>query len=901
MSVNRVNFNSTVDEITDVELSDLQTTNTSASDRIEIATTGAGGDITISQIKTAGTIVVTSVNGAIKDGSDASPELVGNAAVLRAQVGIGHDNALETSLALVAASNNSNDAAKSDIEIENSRNGGLLTIGTVDSPGTGDDLAGATNKKGDIIVTNLSPLTVADAITTDQGGDIRLTAAANDSNAADTDHLTIHANVTTGFGGNIVLTAGDNIVVQPSSGAAPTIETSAILAATATPVTTTVDAPNMSAQIRFDAGGSITLASDVKLQRSAGTNETVKIDVLTGGVAEQGVISINAGKDLSLGSNVSVTAATNKVDKTDDRKNQIPPTESPGRDLTGPVERDLGLINVTAGGGFSIADSVKDSVKPVLSATTESLSVSRMNQVVVGLVPVSNPLGADPLSGETALISLHSKTVSDSNGNGSIFGDDVILQTQVGATSATSSTNVTKTVPPFFSAEDNAVPLVDISGRTSLTMTVGTAGTNGIASETNLIVIVDWGDRQSDFQHTYAVASRSEGSEDVADVPNATVFLIPTGGASYRFYHTYNALESNNRPNPAAAFPISFIVRHNNTVAITVEDGKAFGGTDLAQATNQFRKINLEAELPGVLGAGGEQTAVEVREIDLATTTVTDVIADNTPAPTATQNEEASAVVIQTEVSQVRIVLLRVIAPNGDTIGKDIRLDENVLDDLPKLFERLPDGRYRIYLQEAGEKQARLIISVRVLEGKAAPDAGEGQVEEKKNVDDTTPEAKQKKEEKKDADAPAKKKAVEKAAKAGPDGEEQSRVDFPRPNEVDPRGTRPTNTDDEPTVSDDSFWEDWQPKRKRTEQVAVDTSELLPGSIPNIAVGVAGNGDVESSTDATSPAAAALGAAVAVGAAARWSDRVDTLMGRFKKGSVSAAARLVRKLKRRSK
>ncbi|MFG0240252.1 MAG: hypothetical protein ACF8CY_04290, partial [Gimesia chilikensis] len=66
-----------------------------------------------------------------------------------------------------------------------------------------------------------------------------------------------------------------------------------------------------------------------------------------------------------------------------------------------------------------------------------------------------------------------------------------------------------------------------------------------------------------------------------------------------------------------------------------------------------------------------------------------------------------------------RLVFLRILAPNGDVI-EDVPLQESDLDNLPKLFSTLPDGRYQIYLKEAGEERVRLLMDVDIRNGKAS-------------------------------------------------------------------------------------------------------------------------------------------------------------------------------------
>jgi len=50
---------------------------------------------------------------------------------------------------------------------------------------------------------------------------------------------------------------------------------------------------------------------------------------------------------------------------------------------------------------------------------------------------------------------------------------------------------------------------------------------------------------------------------------------------------------------------------------------------------------------------------------------------------------------------------------------EDVPLPESDLDNLPQLFKSLPDGRYHIYLKEAGEERIRLLMDVDIRGGKA--------------------------------------------------------------------------------------------------------------------------------------------------------------------------------------
>jgi hypothetical protein len=74
-----------------------------------------------------------------------------------------------------------------------------------------------------------------------------------------------------------------------------------------------------------------------------------------------------------------------------------------------------------------------------------------------------------------------------------------------------------------------------------------------------------------------------------------------------------------------------------------------------------------------------------------------------------------------------REVILEVIDPNGNVTDRVV-MDESVLDDLPGLFRKLPDGHYRIKLKEAGERAPRLLLDV-TLRGGRPENTAEGEPE----------------------------------------------------------------------------------------------------------------------------------------------------------------------------
>ncbi|MGC3966393.1 MAG: hypothetical protein QM775_03175 [Pirellulales bacterium] len=67
--------------------------------------------------------------------------------------------------------------------------------------------------------------------------------------------------------------------------------------------------------------------------------------------------------------------------------------------------------------------------------------------------------------------------------------------------------------------------------------------------------------------------------------------------------------------------------------------------------------------------------------------------------------------------SAERVVILREVLPDG-TEGSAVRFDQAALDDLPKIFEKVRNGRYRVYLFEPATQSLRLVMEIDVREGK---------------------------------------------------------------------------------------------------------------------------------------------------------------------------------------
>ncbi len=232
----------------------------------EYSYTSAGGNITLTATDDlqldrldagGGTVIVTADSddngfGAITDTLDTeSANVTAAAAVFRAADGIASGDDINTAVSALAASN----STSGDIHISNDV-GGLLTIGTVDG------LVGVTNAAPDpgvVLITNASPVTVANEVTAN--GPIGISALDGDV-AGGVDNLTVDAGVAVTSNANHVnLFAGDDLHLAATS---------------------TVSAPNGSVFIKVDdffdpdagpntTGSTVTLGDNAVLTSLLGT------------------------------------------------------------------------------------------------------------------------------------------------------------------------------------------------------------------------------------------------------------------------------------------------------------------------------------------------------------------------------------------------------------------------------------------------------------------------------------------------------------------------------------------------------------------------------------------------------------------------------------------------------
>ncbi|QDT79612.1 Cadherin domain protein [Gimesia maris] len=213
---------------------------------------------------------------------------------------------------------------------------------------------------------------------------------------------------------------------------------------------------------------------------------------------------------------------------------------------------------------------------------------------------------------------------------------------------------------------------------------VGTVtGDFGRFSEQNFYITIDWGD----------------GTIETFNFDNP---------GSFEFQHTYAG--NPNSQNPAADIPI----------LVTMQGDKQFTFSD----GNNSLDFTVESGLLETPGEGLATVAIDTTpQVPLLIFPQQEVILDSTSnfqsIFTNKDTQLIDAAINEANKNAERLVFLRILAPNGDLI-EDVALQESDLDNLPKLFQTLPDGRYQIYLKEAGEERVRLLMDVDIRNGKAS-------------------------------------------------------------------------------------------------------------------------------------------------------------------------------------
>ncbi|QDT97380.1 cadherin domain-containing protein [Gimesia aquarii] len=491
--------------------------------------------------------------------------------------------------------------------------------------------------------------------------------------------------------------------------------------------------------IYLTAQNSLTFGSEGDINSSNGTitllADSASLGAGGGGIsmsdgtifnAGTGTVDLQAGDDIAIGQLITTTltrltsTAGGVVDAGDSGGRDIIAEEVVLRTATGAGSADpletavstLAALNTDSGhiqihndlGGALLTIGTVDGLAGVTNSanTPGDIFISNASPLTVN-APVTNSSGGNiglESTGPGDLTLNASVRAFGGNGNINVNADDGFLA--INDTGAASDHSVAGT--GVFSGHGTSGVIIDnnttlnsetgaIAGVPPVLTNLGTpqilatgdatvTGDFGRFTEQNFFITIDWGD----------------GTVETFN------FSDP---GSFVFNHTYTL--NPNVQNPAADIPI--LVTMQGDMQFTFTDGN--GSLDFTS----------EAGLLETPGEGLANIAIDTTpQVPQLLFPQAEVILDST------SNQQSLFVVQDTltiegalqeaNKNAERLVFLRILAPNGNLI-EDVPLQETDLDNLPKLFKSLPDGRYQIYLKEAGEERIRLLMDVDIRGGKA--------------------------------------------------------------------------------------------------------------------------------------------------------------------------------------
>jgi hypothetical protein len=284
-------------------------------------------------------------------------------------------------------------------------------------------------------------------------------------------------------------------------------------------------------------------------------------------------------------------------------------------------------------------------------------------------------------------------TITGTAQNVVIFNGNVLIQSGTGAITQLSP-NLTNVQTPELTAQGIATVTGDYSEP---------------GGAHDYIVVVNWHDGTTSTQ-TFAGASSS---------------------GSFVFTHFYSA-------NPDAAnnsTPIPVTVTVFNDPNITFSGllqppvTTPPSGTPSQTVGDGFNTVNSQITVPGT-GLGFiniAQAGIVISQLQFTppnTLALSPVIVPVQANFTQFVSEQTSQ--FEDVTLEERQVKLQVLDPNGK-VTEEVVMDEQVLDDLPGLFRKLPDGHYRVFLKEPGEVSQRLLLDVHLRGGKPVDESEEGQ------------------------------------------------------------------------------------------------------------------------------------------------------------------------------
>ncbi|WP_417383461.1 LamG-like jellyroll fold domain-containing protein [Gimesia sp.] len=672
---------------------------------ITISTVGFGNILLGSVGGPNGVIAITSA-GEINDVVDdqGSPEIdidaVGGSITLQAENGIGNNAPVEISGGTLSVNtttgninlNNTSSTDTGDVSFTRLTTGN----GTIDFQQSGGrdttfeevsttDSAITIIGDGSMLFENPGVLT--NVVATNGSGTIEITATGLNSSIQVNDGFSTS-------GGTIDLTAQNSLNfgaegdISSSNGQITLLADSASLGAGGGGI-------SMSDGTVFDAGTGILdlqAGDDINVGQLMTTTFT-RLTSTDGGITDSGD---TGGRDIISEQLVFRTA--NGTGSTDSIETAV--------SLLAGVNTDAGSvqINNSTGGGLLTIGTV-DGVAGITNSadTAGDIIISNASPLTVDSPVINNSGGNIDLesTGPGDLTLNASVRASGGNGNINVEAGDGILDINdtgtpsdysvagTGIFSGHGSSGVSIDSNTTLNSQTGAIAGLPPDLRNILTPQilptgVGTVtGDFGRFSEQNFFITIDWGD----------------GTVETFNFDNP---------GSFEFQHTY---AGNPDPqNPAADIPI--IVTMQGDQQFTFSDG------------NGTLDFTIETGLLETPGEGLATVAIDTTpQVPQLVFPQQEIILDSTSnfqsIFTNKESQLLDSAINEANKNAERLVFLRILAPNGDVI-EDVPLQESDLDNLPKLFKTLPDGRYQIYLKEAGEERVRLLMDVDIRNGKAS-------------------------------------------------------------------------------------------------------------------------------------------------------------------------------------
>ncbi|ODA29613.1 hypothetical protein [Planctopirus hydrillae] len=644
----------------------------------------ANGDVSISRLvttnATTSAVQITSQTGGIRDsgesgGADIQADSAGALVTLRAATGIGSvsDGGADAPLELQVARLDAINSTSGDIRFSEATG---LNIERLTQQGAGQ-IAGVVN--GGTIIT------AAGQGISSQTGDISLTVNGTDAD------LTILNNVST-TGGNITMNVrgdvttaanttiasqGGNIAIAADSdlnnvGGIALADGSLIDAGAGTIVLSAAENIAVSRLVSTNAGGAaVSLTSRLGAITDAGDTGGVDIDAPT--VVLRAATGIGSGN--ALETNIATLAARN----TTSGGIQIDNTAGAGLNVA-TVDGLTGISNAGANGLVSLVSSGDVFINgAVLNTAGGTIQITSLT----GDITLNQRLAATGGNGSISLDADQDINLNDSGsqpdvevqGTGSVVGVAGGLVNFAPNVQVASQTGAVTDVPPLLI--NVQTPQVQADGSAQV------SGTFGRPGEKNFIITVDWGDG------------------------TVETFYFDQPG-NFLFKHTYNGNPDPN--NPASPIPITVTIEQDPLIRFfeaRVVEQNTTTVTSFASVPGEGLAGSIPFDLTPPVRPVPEPAQTRLDEALLSQSVAlsqSDVLQDEGTAGEAVGDDEIQ-------------VIIQVLGADGEVL-QSVALSESVLDDLPRIFKKLPDGQYKVVVREPGEPVERTVLEVELRQGR---------------------------------------------------------------------------------------------------------------------------------------------------------------------------------------